>query len=235
MKLLAIESSSLVASVAIIEEETLKAEYTVDFKKTHSQTLLPMIDEVFRRIEMVPEEIDAIAVSLGPGSFTGLRIGSATAKGIGFALKKPIVEVPTIDAMAYNFCGFSGVVCPIMDARRNQVYTGIYTFEKDKLVILKEQNASSIEELTKELNEMNREVVFLGDGIPRFSQYIDENLRCNYFYAPAHLSRQHAGSLGTLGMMMLKEGNTVSADEHVPDYIRLSQAERCLNEKSSNE
>ena len=126
MKLLVLDSSGLVASVAIMEDDTLIGEYTINHKKTHSQTLLPMLDEVVKMTETNLDEIDAIAIAKGPGSFTGLRIGSATAKGLGLALNKPIVAVPTVDAIAYNLYETKGYICPIMDARRNQVYTGTY-------------------------------------------------------------------------------------------------------------
>ena len=128
MKILGIDSSGLVASVAIVENDVLLSEYTVNHKKTHSQTLLPMLDEIVKMLELDLEQIDGIAVAAGPGSFTGLRIGAATAKGLGLALKKPLISVPTVDALAYNLYGAQGVVCPIMDARRSQVYTGIYRF-----------------------------------------------------------------------------------------------------------
>ena len=129
MRVLGIDSSGIVASVAIVEDEELLAEYTVNYKKTHSQTLLPMLDEIVKMLEFDMETIDAIAVAGGPGSFTGLRIGSATAKGLGLALNKELIHVPTVDALAYNLVGHDGLVCPIMDARREQTYTGIYSFE----------------------------------------------------------------------------------------------------------
>ena len=129
MLLAAIESSGLVASVAFMTEDKLIGEYTTNFKKTHSQTLLPMFDEVVRMTGIRLEDLDAIVVSGGPGSFTGLRIGAATAKGLGLALDKPLISVPTVDALAYNLYGTQQVICPIMDARRQQVYTGLYTFE----------------------------------------------------------------------------------------------------------
>ena len=151
MRILALDSSGLVASVAIVEagpvEQETIAEYTVNYKKTHSQTLLPMLDEVAKMIELDMESIDAIAVAAGPGSFTGLRIGSATAKGLGLALKKPLIHIPTLEGLAYNLCGTDKIVCPIMDARRGQVYTGIYEFDGDELVILEDQMAISVEEL----------------------------------------------------------------------------------------
>ena len=125
MRILGIESSSLVASVAIVEDGVTMAEYTANFKKTHSQTLLPMIASMTELLGIELSTVDAIAVSGGPGSFTGLRIGSATAKGLGLALNKPLIHVPTLDATAYNLYGAGALISPIMDARMNQVYKGI--------------------------------------------------------------------------------------------------------------
>ena len=122
MRILALDSSGLVATVAIVEEEQTLAEYTVNYKKTHSQTLLPMLDEIVRMTELDMDTLDAIAISGGPGSFTGLRIGSATAKGLGLVLDKPLIHVPTLDALAFNLYGTDGIICPIMDARRQQVW-----------------------------------------------------------------------------------------------------------------
>ena len=129
MKILALDSSGLVASVAVAQNDNLIGEYTVNYKKTHSQTLLPMLDAVAKMIELDLKTVDAIAVAKGPGSFTGLRIGSATAKGLGLALDVPLIEMPTVDGLAYNLWGAKDLVCPLMDARRNQTYTGIYAFE----------------------------------------------------------------------------------------------------------
>ena len=121
MKILGLDSSGIVASVAVVEDDILVAEYTVNYKKTHSQTLLPMLDEIAKMTELDLNTIDAIAVSGGPGSFTGLRIGSATAKGLGLALNKPLIHVPTLDATAYNLFGASGLICPIKDLDRKSV------------------------------------------------------------------------------------------------------------------
>ena len=169
MKILAIDSSGLVAGVAVTEDDVLLAEYTTNYKKTHSQTLLPMLDEVRKMIDLDLRTLDAIAVSRGPGSFTGLRIGSATAKGLGLALDKPLIGVPTVDALAMNLYGSDSLICPLMDARRNQVYTGIYTFEACsareempeagclhswRLKVLRPQCVVSIEEIVSALNEI---------------------------------------------------------------------------------
>ena len=226
MKVLGIESSSLVASVALVTDDILTAEYTVNFKKTHSQTLLPMLDEVAKMTELDLDTVDAIAVAGGPGSFTGLRIGSATAKGLGLALKKPLISVPTVEALAYNLYDTQGLICPIMDARRKQVYTGIYRFEEHQLMTLKEQWAAPIEELLEELNQRGEMVTFLGDGVPVFRELIAEKLQVPYSFAPAHVNKQRAAAVAALGSIYYKEGRTETAMEHIPEYLRVSQAER---------
>ena len=226
MKILGLDSSGIVASVAIVEDENLIAEYTVNYKKTHSQTLLPMLDELVKMTELDLDTIDAIAVAAGPGSFTGLRIGSATAKGLGLALDKPLVGIPTVEALAYNLYDVNGLICPIMDARRKQVYTGIYRYEDHRLMTVKDQMAVGIEELLSMLNEMGEAVTFLGDGVPVFKDIIADKLTVPFSFAPAHLSRQRAGAVGALGVLYYKEGRTETAAEHKPDYLRVSQAER---------
>ena len=211
MKVLGLDSSGLVASVAVVEDAELRGEYTINYKKTHSQTLLPMLDEVAKMMELDLETIDAIAVAGGPGSFTGLRIGSATAKGLGLALQKPLIHVPTVDALAYNLAGHRDLVCPLMDARRNQTYTGLYAFEGNEMQVLCEQCAVGIEEIVEKVNEQNRPVVFLGDGVPVFTAFIEENCKVLYTFAPAHISRQRAGAVAVLGMELYKNGKYETA------------------------
>lgn len=225
MKILALDSSGLVASVAVTEDDNLLAEYTVNYKKTHSQTLLPMLDEISRMIELDLESIDAIAVAAGPGSFTGLRIGSATAKGLGLALSKPLIGVPTVEALAYNLYDVPGLICPIMDARRRQVYTGLYSFEQHQMKTVKEQTAMGIEELTEELNQKNQPVIFLGDGVAVYRDTIKEKLTVPFDFAPVHLNKQRAGAVAALGARYYAEGKTETAREHQPEYLRVSQAE----------
>lgn len=207
MRVLGIESSSLVASVALVTDDIMTAEYTVDFKKTHSQTLLPMLDEIVKLLELDLDTIDAIAVAGGPGSFTGLRIGAATAKGLGLALKKPLVHVPTVDAMAYNMWGTSGLVCPIMDAKRSQVYTGLYHVE-DGLKVLMEQCPMDMRELARLLNERGERVIFLGDGVPVYRSIIEEEMQVSYGFAPAQMNRQRASCVAVLGMTALLDAGS---------------------------
>lgn len=231
MRILGIDSSGLVASVAVADEDKLLAEYTVNYKKTHSQTLLPMLDEIVRMTELDLAAIDAIAVAAGPGSFTGLRIGSATAKGLGLALGKPLVSVPTVEALAYNLWGTDKVVCPLMDARRNQVYTGIYRFRGAELETIEGQMAVGIDEIAEKLNMLGREVIFLGDGVPVYQDILEQRVNTVHYYAPAHLNRQRAGAVAALGLVYARQGKLQTAAEHQPDYLRLSQAERERAEK----
>lgn len=230
MKILGIESAALAASVAIIDEDVTIAEYTTNFKKTHSETLLPMLDEIVKMTGISLKDISAIAVSGGPGSFTGLRIGAASAKGLGLALDLPLIHVPTLAAMALNIYSTDAFIVPLMDARRNQVYSGIYK-NSGHLQVIKTSTALSIEDLLSELTVLNktgeiRDVVFLGDGVPVFREYIDENLDLSHSFAPQNLNRQRASNVAVLGLEMYKNGDFISADDMRPDYIRKSQAER---------
>lgn len=226
MKILGLDSSGLVASVAVVEGENLLAEYTVNYKKTHSQTLLPMLDEIVRMTELDLNTIDAIAIAGGPGSFTGLRIGSATAKGLGLALGKPLVQIPTVDGLAYNLWGCRDLVCPLMDARRNQTYTGLYDFAEGKMQVVRKQCAVGIEEIIGIINAQERSVVFLGDGVPVFREFIQEHCTVPYAFAPAHMNKQRGASVASLAVLYFQEGKLQTAAEHRPDYLRLSQAER---------
>lgn len=280
MKILGIDSSAMVASVAIVDDDILIAEYSINHKKTHSQTLLPMLDEIVKMAEQDLSEIDAIAIAAGPGSFTGLRIGSATAKGLGMALGKPIISVPTCQALAYNLAGADALICPIMDARRNQVYTGIYDVslisgEESKngnnengedagnvggadncenvengrtagncedsgndgeksvngLSVILPQTAMQIDELIDLINDMDKAVIFTGDGIPVYKKILEEKLTAKHSFAPPHINRQKAGAVAALGKIYLENGIYESANDHKPVYLRKPQAERELEEK----
>lgn len=231
MKILALDSSGLVASVAVVEDDNLLGEYTINYKKTHSQTLLPMLDQVASMIDLDMKTLDAIAVSAGPGSFTGLRIGSATAKGLGLALNKPIVSVPTVDGLAMNLWGIEGQICPLMDARRQQTYTGLYEFHQGKLITLQEQCCVKIEEIVDQINRSGKPTTFIGDGANVFRPYIEEHLTVPYAFAPANNNKQRAASVAVLAMELLKEGKAESAADHKPEYLRVSQAEREREEK----
>ena len=229
MQVLAIESSSLTAGAAIIKDDVVLAEYSVSFKKTHSQTLLPMIDEVVKMTETNLKELDAIAISAGPGSFTGLRIGSATAKGLCLALDKPLVEVSTLEAMAFGCGPFAGLICPVIDARRRQVYTALYRFDENmQMVCVMEPKLLLIEELAQALQETKKEneaVLFTGDGIYAHGAWFQENVT-NSHIAPAVCSTPRAAAVAEIGLRKLRAGEAINADDHRPIYLKKSQAEQ---------
>lgn len=231
MKILALDSSGLVASVAVVTEDKVLGEFTVNNKKTHSQTLLPMIDEVLKILDMDLKELDAIAVAGGPGSFTGLRIGASTAKGLALVLNIPIINIPTVDSLAYNLYGTDHLICPMMDARRNQVYTGLYEWQEGEFKVVLPQFAAEVEELAEKLNSYNREIIFLGDGVEAQLSKFATLLKAPYSIAPIHLSKQRAAALGALGVEYYKAGKLQEGDSFEPEYLRMSQAERERAEK----
>ena len=232
MKILGIDSSGNVGSVAYVSDGVVISEYTLNNKKTHSQTLLPMIDDMVKKAEINLDELDAIAISQGPGSFTGLRIGSATAKGIAYVKDIPIVPVYTTEALCYNLYGETGLICPIMDARRGQVYTGIFNFSEDgSLETLLETTALSIEELLEKLAEFNQQVTFLGDGVDVFKDKIKELLKIPYKFAFGNNRLQRASSVALYGEILFEKGIKQDAASHAPIYLRMSQAERERLEK----
>ncbi len=231
MKILAIDSSGLVASAAIWEGDpgehgSILAVSSTDYKKTHSQTLLPMIDSICKETSAKAEDFDAVAISAGPGSFTGLRIGSATAKAIAMAAETPVIEVPTLSGLAFNLWGAGSYVCPMMDARRNQVYTALYSFEQGKLITHITGEAVAVEEMIEKINSLGKETIFLGDGSDAYKQILESKVSIPLEFAPAHLNRQNAASVAVLGSMMYADGLFVNADDHSPTYLRVSQAER---------
>lgn len=231
MKILAIESAARTASVAILAEDVIIGEYTTNHKLTHSQMLLPIIDEVCVRTETALESLDAIAISAGPGSFTGLRIGSATAKGLGLALDKPLIEVPTLEGLAYNMACAAGLVCPMMDARRNHVYGAVYEFEDG---LLKERMGpvlAAVPDFIETIGKMGKNVIFLGDGAEAAKTCIEEKADFAHVFAPASMCTHRAASVAVAAAIRYRAGKVISPDEHAPDYLRPSQAERELAKK----
>ncbi len=256
MMILAIESSALVASVAVLEDDVLKAEFTVNNKLTHSETLLPMLKQMMEIAGLDPDKVDAIAVAAGPGSFTGLRIGAATAKGLALAWNRPIVRVSTLQAMAFGLSTMSdALICPIMDARRGQVYSAVY---QGGAVLLPEA-ARSIDELLQDLDglEISKETaeyIFLGDGVPPCGETIASRLEGDVCFAGPEFSRQRAAGVAVLGSILFNRwldrtgltpeelrtrgadgidcfgGDVMHSDDFAPDYLRQSQAERELAE-----
>lgn len=232
MKILAIDTSGLVASVAVTEDKKLLAEFTLNYKMTHSQTLMPMIDEIKHIINFDMKTLDYIACASGPGSFTGLRIGAATAKGFAHALNIPIISVPTLDALAYNIFNTEKIICPIMDARRQQVYTAFFEWKNNSLSRITGYMAVPVEEVFETAKNFKKNVIFLGDGIFVYNDLIQKN--SDFLAAPSNCNMQRAASVASLAEEYAMQGNIISGSDFVPFYLRKSQAERELDEKGNS-
>lgn len=232
MNILAIDASGLSGSVAYISQYKLVGEYYICHKLTHSQTIMPMLEHLKSMIGFNLEEVDAIAVTSGPGSFTGIRIGVATAKAMALALGVPIIGIPTLDVMAHNIPFTEDVICPIMDARRNQVYTAIYKWKNGVLEREGDHLAIEIDELIEKLD--GRNTIFLGDGVDVLKDKIIEAMGDRAKFAPSFLHMQRASVLAHLACQAFEKGEVEDADEFVPIYLRKSQAERELEEKEQS-
>ncbi len=231
MKVLAIDTSSMSATCAIIDDDRLLVEYILNHKLTHSQKIMPIIKEALDSCSLKPEDIDVFAVAKGPGSFTGLRIGVATVNGLAQATNKKVVGVSTLDALAFNLPYCEGIIVPIMDARRERVFTGIYKWTNGNLHIIKEQTALEVKELIEILRERPEKIILVGDGTLVYKEVLSEALGEKVIFAPRSANMARASSVAELAMSKAVEGKTESYFELIPDYLRESQAQREYNEK----
>jgi len=221
----------VIAAVAIMDDEKLLGEYSINNKKTHSQKLMVMIDEIMKNLDLKPSDIDVFAASIGPGSFTGLRIGVTTAKAMAYAANKPVVGVPTLDALAYNVVTSKFVICPILDARNNQVFTALYEVKDGKLERTTEYMGIPVSELVQIIRQNDKKVIFTGDAVDLHKEYFMSELGENCEFAPLGSRLQRGASVAELAIMMAKEGKLTSSFELVPFYLRKSQAEREMEKK----
>jgi tRNA threonylcarbamoyl adenosine modification protein YeaZ len=231
MIVLSIDSSSKVATIALLKDDILLGEYILNDKKEHSVILMPMIDNLLKQCNVGIADIDGYIVSKGPGSFTGLRIGMATIKGMSSASNKPYISLSSLAGLAFSLSSFNGTICPIMDALRENVYAALYKFVDGNLVTILEPTAIDIDKLLALLNKDNEPVIFTGDGLIKHKNFICENYK-NAHFAPNHLSIIHASSLGELGMKLLKDGHADDPNSS-PMYLKKPQAERELERRLS--
>lgn len=234
MKVLAVDTATESASAAVVEDDKLLGEININFKKQHSVILLREVDDMLKSIHMSIDEIDGFAVSKGPGSFTGLRIGLATIKGFCQAAEKPFIGVSTLDSLAYNMCYTNGIICPILNALRGNVYTALYKFENENIKNLGDYMILSIDELTQMLREKNEPVTFIGDGTYVFKDDLNKKLD-NVRFAPANLNIARASSLAEIAIKLLKSGKKDNIYNYSPLYLRKSQAERERERKVKSE
>ena len=227
MLILALESSAKAASVALMEDESLIAQYSQCSGLTHSRTLLPMVEDMLKNTEKKIADVDLIAVAHGPGSFTGIRIGVSTVKGLAWASDKKCVGVSTLEAMAWHGVSAGGLICPVMDARRSQVYNALFETDGDgRPVRLTEDRAVSLAELAWELKDYQCAPLLVGDGAKLTYDYLtNEGIACRM--APANLLYQSAWGVG----MAALGKDAGSTDDLLPVYLRLSQAERERQER----
>ncbi len=230
MKILSLDSATESATCAILEDNRILGEITFNYKKQHSLILMPIIHELFKNTETSISDMDAFVASKGPGSFTGLRIGMATIKGMSQGTKKPFITVSTLDSLAYNLAYTDGIICPILDALRDNVYTALYTFNNCELTPISDYMNISLDELVAMLKEKDCSISFVGDGVPKFKEKLIAHLPKARF-APAHLNLARASSLGELGLKLLSNGVTDDIYSSVPIYLRKPQAEREYEEK----
>lgn len=229
MLVLSMDSSCKVSTVALLNEYSLLGEYSLNNKKEHSALLMPMVDNLLKDCKVNISDIDGYVISKGPGSFTGLRIGMATVKGLSFGSNRPYVSVSSLDALGYSLSTFDGIICPIMDALRDNVYTALYESNLDGFKRILEPTSMELPELLTLLNEKKSKVIFTGDALERHKEYIQDNFK-NAYFAPNHLSIIRASSLGELGLKLLQEG-IFDSSSSAPIYLKKPQAERELEKR----
>ena len=225
MKVLSVDTSSLVATCAVVDEEKILGEFILNQDMTHSERLIPMIKVVMDSLGLVPKDIDLFAAASRPGSFTGLRIGLATIKGLAHVVDKPVLGISTLEALAFNI-PWGETVIPIMDARRDRVFTGIYSWENGKLSNVLEPTILEVDELLDFIDANYEEVMFNGDGTSVFRERIVDRLGEKALFAPISLNMARASSVGELALLKWNEGKRENYFELVPDYLRESQAQR---------
>ncbi len=233
MTILAIDSSAKAASVCIANEEKIIGEFFINTSLTHSQTLMPMTEQLLKNTELTIDDVDAIAVNAGPGSFTGVRIGVAAAKGLAFPKNLPCVSVSTLESMAYNLLGTDCVVCAVMDARCSQVYNAMFRIKGETVERLTDDRALSLSDLLLEFKQTDERILIVGDGAEITYDFL-KNEASNAVLAPKNRRTQTASSVALAAFQKLFEGKTQTAAELMPIYLRLPQAQRELNARLRN-
>lgn len=228
MLILAVDSSTPVAGAALVEDHRVLNESFINYKKTHSETLLPTIDRIMEECECCLADLDALAITVGPGSFTGLRIGMATVKGIALAAHKPIVALSTLDTLAANAAGSDDLVGALLDARKNELYYGFYRMGEQGPQAMLEAMVGppqAVVNQARQLLTQEQRVILLGDGYYRYSAFFEEELKEELKAIPGHLMLPRAAAAGILAVNKARQGEFENLYQLRPVYIRLSEAE----------
>lgn len=229
MKILAFETSSHVASVAVLSDEMLLGEFTINHPKTHSQKLMPMLEMLLEALELTLKDFDYLAVSKGPGSFTGVRIGVTTVKGLAQPHGIPVIPISSLEALGQPFIGFEGLICPIMDARKNEVYTALYQWQEGVLTSVIPDQAIAPDLWLETLKIQNENILLVGDGLPKYAEIYKEALGNRLTIAPASFNRQRASSVAQSAMS--RTADAVAYGEVPTEYLRKSEAETTYDAK----
>ena len=230
MKIFAVDTSAKSASAAIVEDGIIKGEFFINTMLTHSETLMPITELLFKSTKCELKDIDVFAVNNGPGSFTGLRIGIAAVKGMAYAMNKPCAGVSTLESMAYSFSDEGSVICSVMDARCSQVYNALFEISNKDVIRLCDDRALSIAELTEEIKKLDKKVMLVGDGAELCFSAMKNEID-NISLAPQNVRFQRASSTAFAAVKAINNGNCVGADRLMPKYLRLPQAQRELMAK----
>lgn len=231
MRVLGLDTATMAASAAVVEDGNWVAEFTLHTEKVHSRRLMPLLAAMLEESGLAIGDIDGIAVSAGPGSFTGLRIGMTAAKGLAYALNKPIVRISTLAALAFNLTYASGLVCPILDARMQEVYTAVYRTGGGEPESVLAPAAMPVDALLANITGQDERVVFLGDAISKYRDAITDRLGAQAVWAPPHLSLPRAASVAELGRRRLLRNDSDDCFTVQPYYLRRSQAEILMEAK----
>lgn len=229
MKVLGIDTSTLASTCGIIEDEDFLGEISYKMDMSHSENLIPMIDNLLENLKIDIEDIDLFAVSKGPGSFTGLRIGLATIKSFSHALDKPLVGVSTLEALAYNLMG-NKIIIPMIDARRDRVYSGVYSSQNGELVNLREEEIYPIEEII-EIAKTYDDIVFTGTGTVVYKEFLEEKLKDKFKTGPISSLDCKGSSVAALGLNKYRQGQEDDCFSLSPEYFRKTKAQRDLEKK----
>ena len=232
MKVLAIDTSGPNCSIAVIDEQKVIGSFAINIGKTHSETLLPLVDELLKYIGLSIEKIDAFACCIGPGSFTGIRIGIATIKGFALAINKPVIAVSSLYSLAYNASHFDGLICSMLDANNNNIYSALYQGE-NHVERIGDYFTDSIDEWIAKLKTISANILFVGDGSITYQQQLKEALQDRAYFVPQHMNEQSAISLARAALYQLQKGETETAENLHPLYLRKSQAERMEEAKNN--
>lgn len=231
MKILALDTSGMNCSVSIIDDEKVIADFNLNTGLTHSQTLMPLVDSMCKFSNIDLSDIDVFACSIGPGSFTGLRIGIATIKGFALSLNKKVIAVPTLVGLAYNITNFDGIICSVLDARNDNVYAALFRYE-DKPKMIENYITDSIDTLIENLKSKNEKILFVGDGATAFKDKLVNAFKDNAFFAPLHLNTQLSTSIAKAALDKASLGEFDTCDTIMPMYLKKSQAEREAENKA---